>query len=139
MKAGIFKAVICLSLVFIFSGFKTLHNSEITYQLIVFEGSDWCSNCRRLEKEILAKDDFMQFLNQHNIEIQRIDFPQRKKLSEEEKKYNASMAEKYAFSGVYPTLFLSRADTFKYEKVAYINQSVDEFTSQIAQKIEQLK
>jgi thiol-disulfide isomerase/thioredoxin len=139
MKAGIFRAVICLSLVLIFSGFKTLPNNEIAYRLIVFEGSDWCSNCRRLEKEILAKDDFMQFLKLHNIELERIDFPQRKKLSEEQKKYNASMAEKYAFGGVYPTLFLSRTDTFKYEKVFYKTQSVDEFTSQIAQKIEQLK
>ena len=37
----------------------------------------------RLDRNVLHDDYFVQFLEKENIEVQRIDFPQRKKLDPE--------------------------------------------------------
>ena len=60
------------------------------------------------------------------IAIERIDFPQRKKMSSEQIEFNSFVAEKYSFDGQYPTLILARNDKLLFSKLSYLNQSVDE-------------
>ncbi len=55
--------------------------------LMVFSGSDWCTNCIRLEKNILQDTIFRNFI-QSNLLYMNIDFPQRKKQSDLLKKQN---------------------------------------------------
>jgi len=109
------------------------------YKLIVFEGSDWCPNCISFEKNVLSNDVFSKFLENNQIEIEKIDFPQRKKLSKEQIKYNASVAEKYAFDGSYPTILLTSSATEKYLRLRYSNQTVEELINEIKLKMEKLK
>ena len=40
---------------FIFCLAFPLQAQDSDYRLLVFEGSDWCANCRRLEKKVLSK------------------------------------------------------------------------------------
>jgi hypothetical protein len=106
--------------------------------LYIFEGSDWCSNCARLEKKILTDEGFLHEVHMLNIKLERIDFPQRTRLSPEIKKYNESIAEKFGFDGIFPTLIIARMDTDQYLPIEYHNESVDEILLLIRQKLEQL-
>jgi thioredoxin-related protein len=123
------KIVFFISIVVIGSGFDKEDQSR--FRLIVFEGSDWCAHCRRLEKEILNDSLFLSQLQTHSVVIERIDFPQRKKLSDTTRLYNNTIAEKYAFDGNFPTIILSRTDSFRYRKINYSNQSIAKFLAEI--------
>lgn len=101
------------------------------YKLIVFEGSDWCSNCIRFDKTILRDSTFSNFINENNIYIEHIDFPQRKKLDKTTQSYNASIAEKYNFKGVFPTVLLIVRNTNYVFSIDYSNQSSQEFIALI--------
>ena len=109
------------------------------YLFLVFEGSDWCSNCRQLEKEVLSQEGFTTFLEERNIQLQKVDFPQRKRLSKEEKKANEQLAERYGFQGNFPTMFLSRSDTLQFVQLSYDRQSSDELQAEINQLIPELQ
>ncbi|MDH5380858.1 MAG: thioredoxin family protein [Cyclobacteriaceae bacterium] len=124
-------------LFFILSGLDFINTSP--YTLYVFEGSDWCSNCRRLENTVLAKEEFLDFLSKREIAIHKIDFPQRIKQSKEEKKINAAIAELYAFDGSFPTLILAKTNAQNFEKVFYSNQSVSQMQQQIIDKLKLLQ
>jgi hypothetical protein len=133
---GVFELFVLFVMISFSLGFQI---EKPNHKLIVFEGSDWCSNCISFEKNVLSNTTFKTFLEGYNIEIEKIDFPQRKKLSKEQKKYNASVAEKYSFDGKYPTILLTNEATDEYLKLNYSNQTVDELIDEIKQKLEQLK
>lgn len=107
-------------------------------RLIVFEGSDWCNNCIRLEDNILSDEAFTDFLEQNQITLERIDFPQRKKLNKEQTKYNRSIAEQLNFEGIFPTLVLCDHDLSTKKKLRYANQNTEEFICLIEKEAEQL-
>jgi len=105
--------------------------------LYVFTGSDWCADCRRLEKNILSDSIFLKTMESNNIEIEIIDFPQRKKLTPEVEKHNKSIAEIYNFEGIFPTLILSQSEE-KYEVLKYKNQLAPKFSELIVEKLKYL-
>lgn len=106
--------------------------------LYVFSGSDWCANCIDLEKKIISDPLFQSSLKIHHIQLQVIDFPQRKKLKAEVVKYNNSIAEKFNFDGVYPTLIVFSSDSKKYKQVAFQNESVEAFLNKIIREASHL-
>ena len=110
-------------------------DNPIAFKLIVFEGSDWCPNCIHLEKKVLNDSVFIEFLHQNNIAIERIDFPQHKKLGKDKRLYNSQMAEKYSFVGSFPTILLVESNLDKTIELSYENQSINEFVRQIQSKI----
>ncbi|WP_073176408.1 thioredoxin fold domain-containing protein [Flagellimonas flava] len=101
------------------------------YTLILFEGSDWCMNCIRFEKNVLSSTYVKYFFSQEDIEVERIDFPQKKKLKQEIKDYNAKVAEEYDFKGIFPTILLINNSTDKVITLEYHDQSPADFVSQI--------
>lgn len=135
MKASIF------ILLFSFLGLipDEKESMDYKYQLVVFEGSDWCMNCRRLEKNILSVSKTVNFLEKKKIEILRVDFPQRKKMSNKQERKNESLAEQFEFSGKYPELVLAKKDGSNYRKIVYDNLSVLEFMTIITMELEALK
>ena len=120
-------------------GFTNQIDKSEKYDLIIFEGSDWCVNCIRLERNILRDTAFIQYLNQKNIKLLKIDFPQRKKLSSEQQSYNEQIAGKYNFEGIFPTIIIARSDTLRFEKMSYQHQSVQEIEAVILQKLERIQ
>ncbi len=107
---------------------KTEPSDTILY---VFSGSDWCANCIELERKIISDPTFQSSLKSHHIQLQIIDFPQRKKLKAEVVKYNSSVAEKFNFDGVYPTLIVFSAGSQKHKQIIYQNESAEAFSSRI--------
>lgn len=82
---------------------------------------------------------FIEYLNDKNIKLIKIDFPQRKKLSKEQKLYNKQIAEKYNFEGVFPTIIISRSDTLFFDKIDFQNQSVEEIIAVMQHKLQILQ
>lgn len=111
--------------------FSFTEKVDNNYELIVFEGSDWCSNCKKFERNILNDSLVINYLEKEKIEVLKIDFPQRKKLSKEQKNSNKKYAEKYNFKGLFPTIILSRTDTILYTEISSKNMNSLAFIKQL--------
>ncbi|MGQ1788351.1 MULTISPECIES: thioredoxin fold domain-containing protein [unclassified Saccharicrinis] len=133
------RLLLILFLSFSFLNIVGIDNLRPSYQLIVFEGSDWCVNCIRIEKKVLGQPDFMEFLKHNNIQLIRVDFPQRIKMSKEQKRFNSDLAEKYNFDGTYPSIVISQTGSSEFKKITYKNQSIEEFCNNILTEIEFIK
>ena len=71
--------------------------------VLVFQGSDWCAPCMKLEKEIWSTSEF-QKLNDNHFVMLKADFPRRKnnQLPEDQQEQNKKLAELYNPSGYFP-------------------------------------
>ena len=71
--------------------------------VLVFQGSDWCAPCIKLDKEIWETELFINYSKKHYVML-KADFPRKKKnaLSEKQTEANAKLAEKYNQNGVFP-------------------------------------
>lgn len=72
--------------------------------LLDFTGSDWCGWCIKLHKETFSKPAFQKFAAD-NLVLVELDFPRGKPQSDELKKQNEALAEKFGVQG-FPTLVL---------------------------------
>lgn len=72
--------------------------------LVDFTGSDWCGWCIKLDEETFEKEAFKEFAAK-NLVLLELDFPNKKEQSEEVKKRNQELAQKYKVGG-FPTLLL---------------------------------
>ena len=102
----IFSTYLNISILSLLSFLFTTDKHTNAYTLIVFEGSDWCVNCIRLEKNVLQTSAFKAYATQKMIAVKRVDFPQRKKLDPEIAAQNEKLADQYRFKGEFPTLLL---------------------------------
>ena len=139
INLNLFGLLLTITCIFSFA-FVTKHSGlEKKYQLIVFEGSDWCVKCRLMNKNIFSDSTFTRFLQQHNIGLVRVDFPQHNKQAAEEKILNEKIAEKYHFNGAFPTLILSKTDTLLYKTISFNNLNSNQLQSEILTKLKQLE
>src|ERR1041385_8627133 len=72
--------------------------------MLDFTGSDWCGWCIKLHNEVFSKPEFADYAKK-NLVLVQVDFPRRKKLSQEQQKANMALQEKYKIEG-YPTLIV---------------------------------
>lgn len=107
------------------------------YKLIVFEGSDWCSNCLRLERNVLTQEAFADYRKEASLEVERIDFPQRNEQDEATKSYNAKVAEQYEFKGVFPTVLLVNSNNGEVHQIPYRKEDVQQFIGKLNQFMDQ--
>jgi len=84
----------------------------------------------------LSDKAFIEFSQKNEIEIERIDFPQRTKQTKETERYNAEMAEKYQFDGIFPTVILLDEKTNELIKIPNsIHNTSEDFLNFIQEKI----
>jgi protein disulfide-isomerase len=74
-----------------------------------FTGSDWCGWCIKLKKEVFDTKEFADYAKD-NLVLVELDFPNKKKQSEELKKANAALAKEYKVRG-YPTLLVLNGES----------------------------
>ncbi len=86
-----------------FNSAKTLAKKENKTLILVFQGSDWCAPCIKLDREVWGTDTFKKYAKDHFVMVQA-DFPRKKAnvLPEAQKAANAKLAEKYNQRGVFP-------------------------------------
>ncbi|RIJ47833.1 thioredoxin family protein [Maribellus luteus] len=71
--------------------------------LLIFQGSDWCAPCMKLEKEIWSSDEFKLYAADHWV-VYKADFPRKKQNQpdSEQLTFNKHLAEKYNPKGFFP-------------------------------------
>ena len=92
--------------------------------ILVFQGSDWCAPCMKLEREIWSSPEF-QKLSKDKFVFLKADFPRRKKnqLPKAQQEHNAQLFETYNPDGYFPlVVVLDKNGTvlgkMGYEKIA---------------------
>jgi len=71
---------------------------------LFFTGSDWCSWCKRLNREILSTPEFAKFAGEKLVLVE-LDFPNAKSQPKAVKGQNAQLAKRYKIEG-YPTVIV---------------------------------
>ena len=71
--------------------------------ILVFQGSDWCAPCIKLDKEILSTSKFKALAKEQFVMLQA-DFPRRKKnaLPKAQQEHNNKLAAQYNLNGYFP-------------------------------------
>jgi len=82
---------------------KQIAQSKNQNIILVFQGSDWCAPCIKLEKEIWSTDVFKAYAKD-NFVMLKADFPKKKqnRLPKEQQEKNDALAEKYNNQGHFP-------------------------------------
>ncbi|WP_349353024.1 MULTISPECIES: thioredoxin family protein [unclassified Flagellimonas] len=71
--------------------------------ILVFQGSDWCAPCIKLDREVWSTKEFQQLAKDRFVML-KADFPRKKgnKLPEEQEARNKALAAKYNPKGYFP-------------------------------------
>src|SRR5262245_42975130 len=85
--------------------------------MLDFTGSDWCGWCIKLNKEVFSTPEFAEYAKANLVPVE-VDFPQRKKLSDAQKKQNQVLADKYKIEG-YPTIIVLNSEGKKVGELGY--------------------
>jgi thioredoxin-related protein len=84
---------------------------------LFFTGSDWCSWCKRLNKEILSTPEFARYSKEKLILVE-VDFPKKRQQSATLKAQNAKLAKRYKIEG-YPTVIILNSAGTKIDELGY--------------------
>lgn len=79
--------------------------------ILVFQGSDWCTPCIRLDREVWETEAFKSYASDHYVML-LADFPRRKQnaLPAEQAKANAALADRYNPKGFFPLVVVMDAE-----------------------------
>ncbi len=84
---------------------KAKSSAKVTSKkiVLVFQGSDWCAPCIKLDKEIWDTEVFKAYSKDHFVML-KADFPKRSKnaLTKEQQEHNDKLAEAYNKNGYFP-------------------------------------
>jgi protein disulfide-isomerase len=85
---------------------KAMAESEKTGKpvLVDFSGTDWCSWCMKLDKEVFAQQVFQKFAKD-SLVLMLAAFPKKKPLTAELTAQNEELAKKFSIEG-FPTVVL---------------------------------
>jgi thioredoxin-related protein len=94
-----------------FNDAKNLSKEKHQYILLSFSGSDWCSGCIKMHKDIFGSTVFQDYAQNHLV-LLNADFPRSKKnsLPSDLQKKNNALAEKYNTEGAFPLTVLLDSD-----------------------------
>jgi thioredoxin-related protein len=88
---------------------SALYEAETSNKMVLafFTGSDWCTWCKKLEREVLSKPEFATWSADRFV-LLKVDYPRASKQPENVMVQNRELADRYAeFVHGYPTvLFL---------------------------------
>ena len=93
--------------------------------LLLYTGSDWCPPCKKLEAEILSKDDFLNDI-QTSYVLVKLDFPQNTPQEEKIKQRNQEWLKKYGIEG-FPTIVLIDSKQRPYGFTGYESSGVEDY------------
>lgn len=94
-----------------FSKAKEIAKNEKKPIVLVFQGSDWCGPCIKLDREVWSTAEFKEYSKNHFVML-KADFPKRSKnsLSKEQQDKNNALAEKYNKRGYFPFVVVLNAN-----------------------------
>ena len=115
-----------------FESAKEKAKAENKMVLMSFQGSDWCSNCKRLEKVLFESEEFNKMAKEQFV-LLKLDFPARKqnKLPKKQAEYNDEMAAKYNKAGSFPKVFLFKSDGVLLGEMSLASPQLDSYLSSL--------
>ena len=111
--------------------------AENKYMLLDFTGSDWCGWCITLNNEVFSKDSFQSYAKD-NLVLVELDFPQTKKQSDEIKKQNNALAQKYGIRG-FPTILILNSEGELVAQTGYRRGGPDAYVAYLKEVIAKAK
>lgn len=107
---------------------KEIASKEDKPIVLVFQGSDWCAPCIKLDKKVWSTDDFKNYAKDHYVLLQA-DFPKKKdhKLPEAQVSQNEKLAEKYNPRGYFPLVVVLDENGKVLGETGYRNMSPQEY------------
>ena len=96
--------------------------------ILVFQGSDWCAPCIKLEQQIWSSEEFKNYSSDHFV-LLLADFPRKKqnKLSVEQQEKNKYLAETYNQNGYFPLVVVLDKDGRVLGQTGYKKITVKEY------------
>ncbi|WP_297693014.1 thioredoxin family protein [uncultured Eudoraea sp.] len=96
--------------------------------ILVFQGSDWCAPCIKLDKRIWSSEEFQEYASDKFVML-LADFPRKKqnRLPLEQKNKNEKLAETYNRNGYFPLVVVLDKDGKVLGQTGYKNISVKEY------------
>lgn len=104
--------------------------------MILFTGSDWCGWCKKLQAEILTKEEFTKYAQENLVLIEQ-DFPKANKPSKEVQAKRQALAKKYSIRG-YPTIVLLTPEEKDFGRMGYMRDGPSGFIAKyktLAEKV----
>ncbi len=98
--------------------------------LMDFTGSDWCGWCKKLDKDVFSTTDFQDYAKK-NLILVEVDFPSKKKQSDDLKKANQALKEKYAVRGFPTIVLLDKEGKEVWKQVGYLAGGPEAFIGKI--------
>ena len=118
-----------------FNEAKNVSKEKHEYILLNFSGSDWCSGCIKMHKDIFESTAFQQYAQDHLV-LLNADFPRSKKnsLSADQQKKNDALADKYNSEGEFPLTVLLDSDGKVIKKWSgFYTKGAENFVNEIKQ------
>jgi len=115
-----------------FSEAKNIATKDNKTIILVFQGSDWCAPCIKLDREIWSADEFKAYAKDHYVMLQA-DFPRKKKnaLSKEQQGKNNALAEKYNKNGYFPFVVVLDKNGKVLKELGYIKTTPSKYIEQL--------
>jgi len=111
---------------------KILASKKNENIVLVFQGSDWCGPCIKLDREIWSTDIFKEFSKSHFVML-KADFPRKKanQLDSEQIQRNTLLAEKYNPAGYFPFVVVLNSDGKVLGETGYKKVTPTEYIAQL--------
>jgi len=102
--------------------------------LVDFTGSDWCSWCIRLDKEVFQHDEFLDYATEHFVLV-ALDFPRQggevySKMPADLRRRNEAQSQALGVQG-FPTIVLMTPQGVAYAKTGYQAGGAEEYVSHL--------
>ncbi|PKN71366.1 MAG: thioredoxin [Candidatus Cloacimonetes bacterium HGW-Cloacimonetes-3] len=85
--------------------------------LVNFTGSDWCSWCIKLSKEVFTEEVFLKYAKE-NLVLLKLDFPKSIAQTPEEKAANDKLSKQFKITG-FPTIILLSPEGTELARTGY--------------------
>ncbi|MBJ7449280.1 MAG: thioredoxin family protein [Parachlamydiales bacterium] len=85
---------------------------------ILFEGSDWCYWCQKLDKEVLNTTQFANMMADKMVFV-KMDFPMKNPLPQDQAEYNDQIRTKFGVEG-YPSVVILNSNGNRLANMGYM-------------------
>ncbi len=111
---------------------KTMAKESEKPIILVFQGSDWCAPCIKLDREIWATSLFKNYAAENYVML-KADFPRKKEnaLSKEQTQANALLADKYNQKGIFPLVVLLDSEGNELGQTSYKRLTPEDYIKEL--------
>jgi protein disulfide-isomerase len=99
--------------------------------LLDFTGSDWCSWCMKLDKEVFSKKEFRDYARE-NLVLVEVDFPHGKRQTKKLKEQNEKLKSEHSIRG-FPTIIVLNPEGQKVGQLGYTAGGPGAFISKLSE------